>query len=160
MIKHAPGNDLEGATSPANAEAMSVGREWEEMRLNPVFAPPDDLVTFVRALPVSEAVKVLRLGVGTVHRLRHGYWPRDPRKIIAAWEHYQAKRGVAASSWFLRRVRPGGFIRHAGRRYTAHLLATRTGEMLAVSRAADGGLIAQTLEIPAQRLALSLVTDH
>ena len=159
MIKHAPMNDLDGATSPANAEAMPVEQGREETRLHPVFAPPDDLVTFVRALPVSEAVKVLRLGTGTVHRLRHGYWPKDPRKIIAAWERYQAKRGVAASSWFLRRIRPGGFIRHAGRRYTAHLLVTRTGQMLAVSRAADGGLIAQTLEMPAQRLALSLVTE-
>ncbi len=120
---------------------------------------PSDLLAFVRSQPVSSARRALQLSTGTIHRLRHGYWPSDSRKIIEAWEGHKARRGVVVSAWFLRRVRPGGLIRHAGRNYGAHQLAVRTGEMLAVSRAADGGLIAQTLEMPAQRLALSLVVE-
>jgi hypothetical protein len=115
------------------------------------------LLAFVRSLPVSDAVRALGLAAGTISRLRHGYWPSDSRKIIKAWERYRAQRGVVASSWFMRRVRPGGVVCHAGRHYTALQLAARTGELLAVARAADGGLLAQTLNLPAERLLLAPV---
>ncbi len=124
----------------------------------PSSAPPD-LLAFVRSQSVSGGTRTLRLSVGTIHRLRHGYWPSDSRKVIKAWEDYKARRAVVASAWFLRRVRPGGVVRHAGSDYTAHQLAARTGQLLAVARDAGGGLVAQTLELPAERLPLSRVQE-
>jgi hypothetical protein len=119
--------------------------------------PPPDLLVFVRGSSERDAVRALGLGKGTIQRLRHACWPSDPRKIMRAWEHYQARHGVITSSWFLRRVRPGGVVRHAGRDYTATQLAARTGQLLAVARDAGGGLMAQTLELPAERVPLAPV---
>lgn len=119
----------------------------------PISAPPD-LLEFVGGLPEREAARVLGLSKGSVGRLRQGYWPDDPRKVLQAWERYKASRGVVASGWFLRRVYLGGLVRHAGQAYTATGLAARTGQLLAVSRATDGGLLAQTLDLPAERMSL------
>ena len=118
----------------------------------PEFAPAD-LLLFLRENPIGDVTRALGLAKGTVHRLRHGYWPADPRKILQAWGRHKASRSVVGSSWFMRRVRPGGLVRHAGRQYTAGGLAARSGQHLAVARA-GGGLIAQTLDLPAERLAL------
>jgi len=122
-------------------------------------AAPPDLLHFVRGLSKASAARALGLATGTIHRLRHGYWPDDPRKIMRAWERHQARCGVVASSWFLRRVRAAGVVRHAGIDYTATQLAARTGQLLALARGADGRLIAQTLELPAERLALAPVQE-
>lgn len=122
-------------------------------------AAPPDLQAFVCSLPVSDVVRALGLAAGTISRLRHGYWPADSRKIIKAWDGYRASRGVVASSWFLRRVRPGGLVCHAGRHYTALQLCARTGQLLAVAREEAGGLVAQTLELPAMRLPLTPVEE-
>ncbi|WOI47706.1 hypothetical protein [Acidovorax sp. BLS4] len=111
------------------------------------------------ALSVAEASLVLGLGRGTVARLRHGYWPADPRKIERAWNRYKAQRGVLAS-WFLRRVYPGGIVRHAGRAWGGSPLVDRTGQLLAVARETGGGLVAQTLELPAERLPLAQVRNE
>ena len=119
----------------------------------PAFAP-DGLLDFVRAQSVRDAAAALGLSRGTVHELRKGYWPADPRKIVQAWSAYQGRAGVVASSWFLRRVRPGGVVRHAMLDYTAHQLAARTGHKLAVTRSNDGSLLAQTLELPSARMPL------
>lgn len=146
-----------GPTSAANAGGgICAGPASSRRPSGPLSAPPD-LLVFVRSLPVSDAVRALGLAAGTISRLRHGYWPADSRKIVKAWELYRARRGVVASSWFLRRVRPGGVVCHAGRHYTALQLAARTGQLLAVAREAAGGLVAQTLELPAERLPLAPV---
>ena len=118
-------------------------------------SPPADLAAFVAAHSVREGAVALKLSRGSVGRLRQGYWPDDPRKVLQAWERYKASRGVVASGWFLRKVYAGGQVRHAGHAYTATGLAARTGQLLAVSRAADGGLLAQTLDLPAERISLS-----
>lgn len=119
----------------------------------PAFAP-DGLLDFVRAQSVRDAAAALGLSRGTVHELRKGYWPADPRKIVQAWSAYQGRAGMVGTSWFIRRVRAGGVVRHAGQDFTAHELAARTGRMLAVTRSNDGSLLAQTLELPAERLPL------
>lgn len=118
-------------------------------------SPPPELLDFLRAQSVRDAAEALGLARGTVHRLASGYWPSDPRKIVRAWNAYKGRAAVVSSSWFLRRVRLGGVVRHAGRDYTAPRLATRTGQLLAVARSLDGGLLAQTLELPVERLPLS-----
>jgi hypothetical protein len=120
-------------------------------------AIPTDLLVFLRGTPTRQAAVDLGLAKGTIHRLSHGYWPDDPRKIMRAWSAYKAARGVVASGWFLRRVYPGGVIRHARHQYTAAVLPARVGQLLAVSCAAGGGLLAQTLDLPAERLALYLM---
>ena len=124
----------------------------------PVCAPPE-LMDFLRAQSVRDAAHTLGLARGTVHRLANGYWPADPRKIMRAWSAYQGRTGVAGTSWFIRRVRAGGVVRHAGQDFTAHELAARTGRMLAVTRLKDGRLLAQTLELPSQRLPLLAVAQ-
>ena len=155
----ATGNDLDGGSSPSDVPGATCASLAPEKRLYGPASAPADLLNFVRAYAVRDAVAALGLAVGTVHRLRQGYWPADPRKIMEAWSQYKAKRGMEVSSWFLRRVRVGGLVRHAGADYSAPLLAARTGQMLAVARAADGGLLAQTLEMPAERLQLLPVAE-
>jgi len=152
-----PMNDLATGTSPAHGSGGITLRSPPGTRpCGPQSAPPD-LLHFVQALPVSSAVRALGLSAGTISRLRHGYWPPDSRKVVKAWGNYKARHGVIASSWFMRRVRAGGVVHHAGRDYTALELAARTGQLLAVARDAGGQLVAQTLELPAERLALTLI---
>lgn len=119
----------------------------------PICAPLE-LMDFLRAQSVRDAAQTLGLARGTVHRLVNGYWPSDSRKIMQAWSAYQGRTGVAGTSWFIRRVRAGGVVRHAGQDFTAHELAARTGRLLAVTRLKDGRLLAQTLELPSARMPL------
>ena len=140
-----------GPSSMLGSTSASV--DGSRRLYGPDCAPPD-LLHFLRESPLGAATRALGMAHGTVHRLRHGYWPSDPRKIMQAWSRYKGRRSIVASSWFIRRVRPGGTVRHAGQDYTAPRLAARTGQMLAVARSSDGGLIAQTLELPAERIPL------
>ena len=119
-----------------------------------VVAPPD-LVGFLESVSVGEACQALGLSRRTAHRVRHGYWPTDPRKIMSAWVAYKGRSVQRATSWFVRRVTADG-LRHGGKLYQASQLAGRAGELLAVARAADGGLLAQALELPAERFTLSV----
>lgn len=155
MIAFAPGNDLDRAGCAQNGvEATTPYASAKNRLYGPQSAPPE-LQHFVREQSVGDAALALGLARGTVHRLRQGYWPEDSRKLVQAWGRYQGQRGIVQSSWFLRRVRSGGVIRHAGLDYAAPGLAARTGQLLAVARAADGSLLAQTLELPAERLPLT-----
>jgi len=113
---------------------------------------------FVRENSVGDVTRELGFPRGTVHRLRHGYWPADPDKLLMTWGRFKASRSVVESSWFMRRVKADGTVRHAGHDYTAPRLAARAGQLLAVARSAEGGLLAQTLELPAERMSLMLAT--
>ena len=154
-----PGDLLGGGCRPSKAVGDTSASVEAKPRLYGPDCAPSDLIHFLRESPIGAATRALGMAHGTVHRLRHGYWPSDPRKIMQAWNRYKGRRSIVASSWFIRRVRPGGAIRHAGHDYTAPRLAARTGQMLAVARASDGTLIAQTLELPAERLPLVPVAD-
>lgn len=159
MTANASMNDLDGGTSRATGGAGAHGRgRAAKSSYGPPSAPPG-LLSFVRGLSARAAAAGLGLSVGTIYRLQQGYWPNDPRWIMQAWEQHQARRGVISSSWFLRRVRPGGTVRHAGRDYTAVQLSARTGQLLAIAREAGGGLVAQTLELPAERLSLTVAEE-
>lgn len=118
---------------------------------------PDDLAAFVTGTSLREVAAALKVSRTTAHRLQAGYWPADHRAIVRAWSAYKGRAGVVASSWFLRRVRPGGLVRHAGHDFSGPQLAARTGELLAVARAAGGDLLAQTLELPPARMLLQPV---
>lgn len=134
----------------------SASHQAEKRAQGPGCAPAD-LQHFLQAAPVVDVARELGLTRGTVYRLRAGYWPAGPDKILHAWSRYKAARGVV-QSWFLRRVRAGGVVPHAGQHFTAPGLAVRIGWMLALARAADGSLIAQTLELPAERFVLTQLT--
>lgn len=120
-------------------------------------SPPSDMLVFVRSQPVRQAALALKLSRGQVHRIAQGYWPEDSRRTLAAWDAYRGRTDAPGSSWFLRRVLPGGTVLHARAHYFSASLAYRVGMLVAVARVADGGLLVQTLELPAQRFVLSRV---
>lgn len=154
MAAFAQGNDLHTDCSDANLPGgTSAAADPGKGTYGPALPPPD-LLAFAQQTPVAQAAQYLGLARKTVYRLRQGYWPSDSRKILAAWAQYRGRTAQQASSWFLRRVQVGGVVRHAGREFTAFGLAARAGQLLAVARAADGGLLAQTLELPPERLPL------
>ena len=155
-------NILDRAPSAANAVGGTHASPAPKNRSNALESAPADLMHFLRETSVGDVARDLGLTRGTVYRLRDGYWPADPSKFLQAWGRYKASRSIVDSSWFLRRVRAGGLVRHAGLDFTAPSLPARVGQMLAVARAADGSLLAQTLELPAERIALtqSPVTQH
>lgn len=134
-----------GATTPATRAKRGAS--------GPQSAPPA-LLAFVAAHTPTEAAQALGLARGTVYRLRSGYWPSDARAVLAAWAAYQGRTAQLASRWFLRRVHPGGVVRHSPLTYTGHGLQARVGQLLAVARAEGGVLVAQTLELPITRVPL------
>jgi hypothetical protein len=121
--------------------------------LETVLSAPADLLAFVRGRPVREAARQLGLALGTIDRLRTGYWPTDARRILAAWSRYKCRDALRDTSWFLRRVR-SGMVVHAGHRFGARDLAGRDGELIAVARTPGGELIAVALDAPAARFIL------
>lgn len=154
MDAFAPGDALDRGSSPSNEIGSTSAC------INPVrgsYGPasaPSELLDFLRSQSVREAAETLGLARGTVHRLLNGYWPADNRKIVQAWSAYRGRTAVVGSSWFLRRVRTGGVVCHAGQEHTAPKLAARTGQLLAVARSRDGGLVAQTLDLHPERMPL------
>ena len=118
-------------------------------------APPE-LLAFVRAHRTCQAARELGLSERTVSRLAGGYWPADARTVLSAWSAYCGRTAARKSRWFLRRVHPGGLVRHSPLVYTGHGLQVRVGQLVAVARAEGGGLVAQTLELPITRLPLSV----
>ena len=147
--------DFDSGTRAERALGATSGRPSPSGRPSGPELPPADLLAYVRSTPQLEAARTLGLSKGTIHNLARDYWPTDARKLLASWQRYKGRHSVVASGWFLRKVYAGGQVRHAGHAYTATGLAARTGQLLAVSRSADGGLLAQTLDLPAERLSLT-----
>lgn len=113
-----------------------------------------DLLAFLRVHTPTEAAQVLGLSRATVYRLRDGYWPADPSAILEAWAAHRARTTALATSWFLRRVQPGGVLRLGRTFYGNRSLVARAGQLVAVARAASGDLLAQTLDLAPVRLPL------
>lgn len=154
MAANAVGNDLHrgtrAAVTPGNTSACLRPKNAPEA----VFSAPPDLQAFVQSKTVTEVARALGMSRRTAHRLREGYWPRDTRGILAYWEAFKGRSAQQQSGWFLRRVHAGGTVRHAGLEWTAPDLEIRTGQTLAVARAVGNALLAQTLDLPPQRLEL------
>lgn len=159
MTFNASMNDLDGAAGVAMGLGSTSASTGHKNAPAGQQSAPADLLAFVQGQSTAEACRALGLAKGTVHRLRHGYWPEDSRYIEQAWSAYQARTGRIASNWFLRRVRDG-LISHAGQQWSAPGLALRSGQLLAVARGGDGSLLAQTLELPAERLHLAVHAVH
>jgi hypothetical protein len=103
---------------------------------------------------VTVLATALSMSRKTAWRLSKGEWPKDTRKVLAAWATYKGRSADRQSGWFLRRVQQGGTVLHAGRVWTAQTLALRTGQTLAVARCSAGELVAQTLDLPSVRMSL------
>lgn len=117
---------------------------------------PPELASFVRSHSSRAVAAALGVGQGTVTRLRGGYWPADPRKIVQAWNAYKGQTVKRSTSWFLRRVSADG-VRHGGKFYSSPYLAGREGELIAVARSAEGDFLAVSLELPTERFLLGRV---
>lgn len=153
---NAAGDEL---ARPSGGDGGSGGASVCAAHTNASMGPnavPDDLQVFVRSLPVREVARQLGLATGTVGRLRKGCWPQHSHKILVAWSQYKG-RGGKATNWFLRTVRSGGVVPHGKAVYTAPTLRSREGELVAVARSRQGGLIVQTLDVPLVRIALDRV---
>lgn len=150
-------DEMDAPPSPHHGPGGTCGTHRPVCGLAGPISPPADLLAFVRSQPVRHAAAALGLARGQIYRIVNGYWPGDPRRTLAAWDAYRGRTDAPGSSWFLRRVLPGGVVRHARSLYTSASLAYRVGTLVAVARVAGGGLLVQTLELPAQRFVLSRV---
>lgn len=147
--------DLARGRSPVDGAGHTFSCLGLSNGANGLQSQPADLAAFVRSHSNRAVAAVLGVGQGTVTRLKQGYWPADSRKIVQAWSAYKGRNVQLSTSWFMRRVAADGGLHHGGKRYQALQLAGRAGELLAVARAAEGGLLAQTLELPAERFVLA-----
>lgn len=154
---HPPRGELGRGCGRERGPGATSGSPTPSKRASGLNSAPSELLAFIAGRSERDAARELGLSKGSVGRLRAGYWPADPRKVLAAWQRHQGDRAARASAWFLRRVYPGGVVRHAGRHYTAAGLGARTGQLLAVARAGGDGLLAQALEQPVERLVLSAI---
>lgn len=141
----ASGNDLHSGRSPRTGVAGAMASPGRAKRLAGPKSAPAELLAFLREVSVSEGADALGMSRKQVHRVRHGYWPADSRKIMAAWVAYQGRGAVLASSWFLRRVQPGALVKQGVQVFTGPRLGEYEGKLLALARTVGGGLVAQTL---------------
>lgn len=155
MANESPALDVldRGASAERTAGGTSGSPAAKNRATGRKSAPPE-LLAFVRLESVTTAAGALGLTRQTIYRLREGYWPRNADKIMAAWRTCQGELADRASRWVMRRVYPGGMVLHARRWWTADGLAGRTDQSLALARTSEGQLLAQTLELPPERLLL------
>lgn len=157
MAMNAAGNKKHRGTSPVVAVGDTSACLGAKNASAGLLGVPPDLVAFVQSQTVTEVACVLGMSRKTAWRLRNNHWPRDARSVLAAWQAFKGRSAQQQSGWFLRRVHAGGLVRHAGLEWTAPGMAERTGQTLAVARAVGDALLAQTLDLPSQRLALAPV---
>jgi hypothetical protein len=141
----AAGNDLHSGCGPESARGGATALTRANNRLSGPQSAPPALLAFLNEVSVSDAADALGMSRKQVHRVRHGYWPADSRKIMAAWVAYQGRSAAVASSWFLRRVQADARVRQGAHVYTGPRLGEHVGKLLALARTVDGGLVAQTL---------------
>ena len=155
MANESPALDVldRGASAERGATA-TCGSPAAKNRATGRKSAPPELRAFVRLESVTTAAGALGLTRQTIYRLREGYWPRNSDKIMTAWRACQCELADRASRWVVRRVYLGGVVLHGGRSWTADGLAAREGQSLAVARAEGFSLLAQTLELPPERLLL------
>lgn len=152
-------NDLDRGTRADRPRLAISGRSAPRNAPKGRKSPPPDLAGFLATRPVSEIADALQTSRGTAHRLAHGYWPQDDRKLGDAWARYTGRAALrTGAGWFLRRVRDGA-VMHGGSAWRGAQLAAQEGELVALACAADGKLLAQTLELPPERFTLARITN-
>ena len=119
---------------------------------------PPDLREFLRSRSVAEIAKLMQLGKGTASRIKRGIYPHAPTKLLKRWAVVRAAGAVPVGTWALRRVMADASVHAAvlwgGMLYSGAGLLGMQGRQVAVAPTANGGLLAQTLDLPAERLPL------
>ena len=119
---------------------------------------PPDLRAFLRNRSVTEIAELLQLGKGTASRIKRGIYPHAPTKLLKRWAVVRAAGAVPVGTWALRRVMADASVHAAvlwgGMLYSGAGLLGMQGRQVAVAPTANGGLLAQTLDLPAERLPL------
>lgn len=150
--------DLHRGTRRAAGGGNTSGAAPRKNELQPPKYCPPDLLAFVRCKTLTESVAALGLDRAQINRLRKGYWPRDPRRTLAAWDGWRKASHSCVTNWLLRRVRSSGVVCWGSRCYGAAALAWREGQLVACARMEDGSLAAQSLDAPVERLVLELLS--
>ena len=119
---------------------------------------PPDLREFLRSRSVAEIAKLMQLGKGTASRIKRGIYPHAPTKLLKRWAVVRAAGAVPVGTWALRRVMADATAHEAvlwgGMLYSGAGLLGMRGRQIAVAPTADGSLLGQTLDLPAERLPL------
>lgn len=155
-VRNEPGNNWHRGTGSKVGLGDTSACVQTQNAPDGCFSAPPDLLAFVHAQSVTEVARVLGMSRKTAWRLRGNHWPRDTRSVLRAWQSYKGRNAQQQSGWFLRRVYAGGLVRHAGLSWTANGMAVRTGQTVAVARTDANTLLAQTLDLPAERFELTM----
>ena len=159
-----PANAPQAPAKPPKPQVDTNGAGAASKPLAGLPCLPPDLRAFLRNRSVTEIADALQLGKGTASRIKRGIYPHAPHKLLKRWESIQASGAVPVGTWALRRVLADAMVHAAilydGALYSGAGLQGMQGRQLAVTRTANGGLLAQTLDIPPERLQLVPVADR
>ena len=159
-----PANAPQAPAKPPKPQVDTNGAGVASNPLAGLPCLPPDLRAFLRNRSVTEIADALQLGKGTASRIKRGIYPHAPHKLLKRWESVQASGAVPVGAWALRRVLADAMVHAAllydGALYSGAGLQGMQGRQLAVTSTANGGLLAQTLDIPPERLQLVPVADR
>ena len=159
-----PANASQAPAKPPKPQVDTNGAGAASNPLAGLPCLPPDLRAFLRNRSVTEIADFLQLGKGTASRIKRGIYPHAPTKLLKRWEAVRAIGAVPVGTWALRRVLADAMVHAAilydGALYSGAGLQGMQGRQLAVTRTANGGLLAQTLDIPPERLQLVPVADR
>lgn len=163
MAPKCPASAPQAPAKPPKQRGDTSGAGVASKPLAGLSCLPPDLRAFLRNRSVTEIAELLQLGKGTASRIKRGIYPHAPNKLLKRWEAVRAAGTVPVGTWALRRVMADAAVHEAvlwgGKLYSGAGLLGMRGRQIAVAPTADGGLLAQTLELPPQRLPLTLVGE-
>lgn len=158
MAPKCPASAPQAPAKPPKQRGDTSGASVASKPLAGLSCLPPDLRAFLRNRSVTEIAELLQLGKGTASRIKRGIYPHAPNKLLKRWEAVRAAGAVPVGTWALRRVMADATVHEAvlwgGVLYGGAGLFGLRGRQIAVAPTADGGLLAQTLDLPPQRLPL------
>ena len=153
-----PANAPQAPAKPPKPQVDTNGAGVASNPLAGLPCLPPDLRAFLRNRSVTEIAELLQLGKGTASRIKRGIYPHAPTKLLKRWAVVRAAGAVPVGTWALRRVMADASVHAAvlwgGMLYSGAGLLGMQGRQVAVAPTANGGLLAQTLELPSERLPL------
>lgn len=163
MAPKCPASAPQAPAKPPKQRGDTCGAGADSKPFAGLSCLPPDLRAFLRNRSVTEIAELLQLGKGTASRIKRGIYPHAPNKLLKRWEAVRATGSVPVGTWALRRVMADSAVHEAvlwgGALYSGAGLVGMRGRQIAVAPTADGGLLAQTLDLPPQRLPLTPVGE-
>jgi len=164
MAPKCPASAPQAPAKPPKQRGDTSGAGVASKPLAGLSCLPPDLRAFLRNRSVTEIAELLQLGKGTASRIKRGIYPHaDPTSCSHAGRPCGRLGTVPVGTWALRRVMADSAVHEAvlwgGALYSGAGLVGMRGRQIAVAPTADGGLLAQTLDLPPQRLPLVPVGD-